>query len=82
MVTAMASFGECMSWLFSYGVGALGVEGWDEPTARVFANRIRRLIKLGLSIEDTGAEDAPADLDDLPPLEAEGEDESRMEEVD
>ena len=52
----------------------------DEPT--VFANRIHRLIKLGLSIEDTGAEDAPADLDDLPPLEAEGEDESRMEEVD
>jgi len=52
----------------------------DEPT--VFANRIHRLIKLGLSIEDTGADDAPADLDDLPPLEAEGEDESRMEEVD
>jgi len=52
----------------------------DEPT--VFANRIHRLIKLGLSIEDSGADDAPADLDDLPPLEAEGEDESRMEEVD
>jgi molecular chaperone HtpG len=54
----------------------------DEPV--VFANRIHRLIKLGLSIEDTGAADAAEDLDDLPPLEAEGEDEgeSRMEEVD
>ena len=53
----------------------------DEPVT--FANRIHRLIKLGLSIEDTGADTgAGADLDDLPPLEAENEDESRMEEVD
>ena len=52
----------------------------DEPVT--FANRIHRLIKLGLSIEDTGADAGAADLDDLPPLEAEGEDESRMEEVD
>ncbi len=52
----------------------------EEPT--VFASRIHRLIKLGLSIEDTGADAGAEDLDDLPPLEAEDEAESRMEEVD
>jgi molecular chaperone HtpG len=55
----------------------------DEPT--VFANRIHRLIKLGLSIDDVDADDEADDLDDLPPLEADGDDEddgSKMEEVD
>merc|ERR1711976_901284 len=54
----------------------------EEPT--VFANRIHRLIKLGLSIADDD-EDDMADLDDLPPLEGdadEDEDASKMEEVD
>jgi len=53
----------------------------EEPV--VFANRIHRLIKLGLSIGGDGEEEEDGDLDDLPPLEAdEEEDESRMEEVD
>jgi len=54
----------------------------DEPT--VFANRIHRLIKLGLSIEDDDDDAAAEDLDDLPDLEDddEGDEASKMEEVD
>jgi len=53
----------------------------EEPT--VFANRIHRLIKLGLSIEDDDEDEAGEDLDDLPDLEDDDEDEnSKMEEVD
>ena len=50
----------------------------DEPTT--FANRIHRLIKLGLSIdEDEGAD---AGDEDIPALEASDEPDSTMEEVD
>merc|ERR1712196_248877 len=51
----------------------------QEPT--VFANRIHRLIKLGLEIDDDD-DDADADDDaaDMPPLDE--EDDSKMEEVD
>merc|ERR1712072_1335441 len=51
----------------------------DEPTT--FANRIHRLIKLGLSIDDDD-EAGGDDLEDLPPLEQDDEEESTMEEVD
>merc|ERR1711903_21594 len=53
----------------------------DEPAT--FANRIHRLIKLGLSIDDDDDVDADDAMDDLPPLEEDGlDEESTMEQVD
>merc|ERR1711967_119906 len=53
----------------------------DEPVT--FANRIHRLIKLGLSINDDDDVDDDEDIEDLPPLEGDDDDEeSTMEEVD
>merc|ERR1712196_678306 len=48
----------------------------DEPAT--FASRIHRMIKLGLSIED----DDEADVEELPPLEEDADEGSKMEEVD
>lgn len=50
----------------------------EEPTT--FANRIHRLIKLGLSIDDDIIE--TAEEDDIPGLEEENQEGSKMEEVD
>ena len=50
----------------------------DEPTS--FGNRIHRLIKLGLSIDDEEVEDD--DLPDVEELEADETEESNMEQVD
>merc|ERR1712013_129398 len=53
----------------------------EDPAVR--ARRIHRMIKLGLGIdEDDEADAAVADDTDMPPLEGESEDASRMEEVD
>merc|ERR1711944_386554 len=56
----------------------------EDPTSH--ANRIHRMIKLGLGIdeEDTPTEsgDAVQEETDMPPLEGDDEDASRMEEVD
>merc|ERR1712157_416503 len=49
----------------------------DEPAT--FAGRIHRMIKLGLSIED---DDEAEDVEELPPLEEDGDKTSKMEEVD
>jgi molecular chaperone HtpG len=51
----------------------------DEPAT--FGSRIHRMIKLGLSIDDDDDEEGD-DLADLPPLEEDVEEGSRMEEVD
>jgi molecular chaperone HtpG len=51
----------------------------EEPV--VFANRIHRLIKLGLSIDDDDEDVGADDMEDLPDLE-DGHEESAMEEVD
>ena len=55
----------------------------DDP--QVHANRIHRMIKLGLGIEDdevpSSSGDGQADQEEMPPLE-DDEDASRMEEVD
>ena len=52
----------------------------DEP--QTFANRIHRMVKLGLSIDDDDDADMDDD-DDLPDLEDEdGDDAGEMDEVD
>merc|ERR1712157_405029 len=57
--------------------------GFSLEDPAVHARRIHRMIKLGLGIdEDDEADTAVADDTDMPPLEGESEDASRMEEVD
>jgi len=52
----------------------------EEPAT--FSSRIHRLVKLGLSIEDDDDDDLDEDMEDLPPLDDDGEGESAMESVD
>merc|ERR1719420_852795 len=58
--------------------------GFSLEDPMVHAQRIHRMIKLGLGIDDDDGdvEDAAADDMDMPPLEGDAEDASRMEEVD
>merc|ERR1712050_769774 len=58
--------------------------GFSLEDPSVHAQRTHRMIKLGLCIDDD-ADDAVEDaggMDDMPPLEGDAEDASRMEEVD
>merc|ERR1712235_157397 len=58
--------------------------GFSLEDPAIHAQRIHRMIKLGLCIDDD-ADDAVEDaggMDDMPPLEGDAEDASRMEEVD
>jgi len=52
----------------------------DDPSS--FANRIHRMVKLGLSIGDDEAEDQEKVEEELPPLEGDDSSSSKMEEVD
>eukprot|EP00249_Psilotum_nudum_P018954 c27036_g1_i1 orf=387-701(-) len=58
---------------------ALLTSGFSLDDPNTFGNRIHRMLKLGLSID----EEAPADIDaDMPPLEEADAEGSKMEEVD
>merc|ERR1712119_132009 len=63
---------------------ALLSSGFSLEDPATHSQRIHRMIKLGLGIEDDDApmEDPAASTDDMPPLEGDAEDASRMEEVD
>merc|ERR1739842_188909 len=61
---------------------ALLSSGFSLEDPAVHAKRIHRMIKLGLGIDDDEVEEAVVDDNDMPPLEGDAEDASRMEEVD
>merc|ERR1712051_399263 len=64
---------------------ALLSSGFALEDPAVHSQRIHRMIKLGLGIDeddDAPMEDPAASTDDMPPLEGDAEDASRMEEVD
>jgi molecular chaperone HtpG len=64
---------------------ALLTSGFSLEDPQTHASRIHRMIKLGLGIEEDDipiADSSAAVADDIPPLEGDDEDASRMEEVD
>merc|ERR1711970_1119233 len=61
---------------------ALLSSGFSLEDPAVHAQRIHRMIKLGLGIDEDEVEEAVVDDMDMPPPEGDAEDASRMEEVD
>merc|ERR1712177_93908 len=61
---------------------ALMSSGFSLEDPAIHAQRIHRMIKLGLGIDEEDAEVEDAVDEDMPPLEGDAEDASRMEEVD
>merc|ERR1712088_1285181 len=61
---------------------SLLTSGFSLENPTIFAGRIHKLIKLGLSIYDAGDDDDDDDDDELPPLEEEDANATVMEEVD
>lgn len=58
---------------------ALLTSGFSLDDPNMFASRIHRMLKLGLNIDE---DETLGDDTDMPPLEEEGNEESKMEEVD
>ena len=57
--------------------------GFSLEDPHTHANRIHRMIKLGLGVEEDEAPEAAEEpAEEMPPLEGEDDDASRMEEVD
>jgi molecular chaperone HtpG len=67
--------------LFCPGVAALLTSGFSLDDPNTFGNRIHRMIKLGLSIDEDSSAVADEEAD-MPTLEDDVDEGSRMEEVD
>jgi molecular chaperone HtpG len=63
---------------------SLLASGFTLEDPQIHASRIHRMIKLGLGIDEDDPSESTADskMEDLPPLEGDNDDASKMEEVD
>jgi len=61
---------------------SLLASGFSLEDPQIHANRIHRMIKLGLGVDEEEAAEPEAVAEEMPPLEGDEDDASRMEEVD